>query len=235
MPLDLAHGPRPQKPERSGVPGRTETRVARARSIRAVAHAIVRVEQLAAVAHQPVVVKRGYGGNPAFGKQADDTGREAGQVMDVRRVGPELVDHATSDRVDAAVRVRFFERARAAERVVNAHDAQAVAVAGTDLVLRPVGVLIASQHQDVVSQCRQRPGVRVRVHFAAALRGRRKPVHDNKNTHHATLGGRTFQPRAADSAPTYWPSGQAKASASARALRSHRRWVTMHDAMARAR
>ena len=217
MPLDFAHGPRPQKPERSGVPGRTETLVARARSIRAIAHAIVRVEQLAAVAHQPVVVKRGHRGNPAFGKQADDTGREARQVMNVRDVRPEFVDDATCDRTDRVIAVRVFEAARRSKRVVDPDDAQAVARFGANLVFRPIRILLAGEDQDfVAAMIAQRPCVRVRVDFGAALRRRRESVDDLQNPHHTILNRRGFHPLTADNAPKYWPSGHANASAIAR-------------------
>src|SRR3989454_675041 len=59
----------------------------------------------------------------------------------------------------------------------------------------------------------------VRVDLGAALRGRRKSVHDDEDPHQTILDRNGFQPLIADSAPRYWPSGHANASAIARPTR----------------
>ena len=87
------------------------------------------------MAHQPVVVKREDRWNSTFRKQVDDARREARQVVDVRDVGSEVVDEAARDCVDRVVRVRLFERPCVSERVVDAHDPQAVALFLADGVL----------------------------------------------------------------------------------------------------
>ena len=51
--------------------------------------AVVNVEELASMAHQPVVVERHDGWNPTSGEGSHDGRREARQMMNVRGVGHE--------------------------------------------------------------------------------------------------------------------------------------------------
>ena len=79
---------------------------------------------------QPVIVERDEARNATFGQRADDGRRQAGQMMDVRDIGFEVVDHPAGDRADGFVPIGLLERPRVAERVVHPDDAQAVARLG---------------------------------------------------------------------------------------------------------
>ena len=119
----------------------------------------------------------------------DDRRRETGQVVDVRDVGPELVDEVGGQRGDRWVVVRLLERARLAKRVVDPANAQAVAVLVAHAVLgrsRPCSrVSTATSSPYVIAQPRRE---RVTVRLRSALRERRKAVHDQKDAHHTPAG-----------------------------------------------
>ena len=75
-------------------------------------------------------------------------------------------------------------------------------------------ILLACQNQHLVTELlAQRERMGPRVDLAAALGERRKPVNNHKDPHYTNPARNGFQPRTADKAPRYWPSGQATASA----------------------
>src|SRR5215467_11514140 len=155
--------------------------------------------------------------------------------MDMRRIWPEVVDDTPRDRVDRAVRIRFFERPRVAERVVDANDPKPIGFVCPHCVLWPIPIRLAREHENVVSMRHQRPRVHLGVNFAATLCRRRKSVDDDQNAHQTALDWRGCELLTAERAPTYWASGHANASVIARRLTSQRAWVTTQEAIARAR
>ena len=155
--------------------------------------------------------------------------------MDVRDVRPEAVDQPRGCRIDCGVAVRLFKRARVAERVVDRRDSQAVTHFRANGVFGPRRVRFPRENEDIVALLEQGTGVRLGVDFRAAESGRREAVDDDQNPHQTPLDRDSRQPLAADSAPEYWPSGQANARPTARRSFWKRTCVTSDDTVARAR
>src|SRR5947207_367263 len=170
-----------------------------------VANTIVHVEELTPMADEPVVMQREEARNAAFRERPDDRRGEAGEMVDVRDVGPEVVDEPRRDGAERLVPIRVFVRARVAERVVHPRDVKAVARFGPNRVLSTVWILIARQDEDLVAKgLPKRPGMCVRVDLGAALCGRRESMRHDEDPHQTILDRNGFQPLTADSAPRYW-------------------------------
>src|SRR5262245_20859415 len=69
----------------------------------------IEVEQLSAVAHQPVVVQRDETGGGSLGERSNDRRRQARQMMDVCDIGPEIVHDAGGDVSDDIIPIGFGE------------------------------------------------------------------------------------------------------------------------------
>jgi hypothetical protein len=170
--------------EEAGCAHTTRRAHARVTLRRTAARAIVHVEELTAMTHQPVIVQRDEAGNATVGERSHDRRRETSQVMDVRHVRPKAVDQAARDGADDVVPICLLERARLAEGVVHSDDAKAVELLGADVVLGAARILLACQHQDLVAaELMERDGMGMGVDFAAALCSWGKPVDDDQDLH----------------------------------------------------
>jgi hypothetical protein len=89
----------------------------------ALAALVPHVQQLPAVTHQPVVVKREKRRNAPGGKGRHDPGRQRCQVMDVRNLRTVGIDERFGDGRDSRVAIRLLEGSDGAERVVDPGDA----------------------------------------------------------------------------------------------------------------
>ena len=190
-------------------------------TFRTIADPVIDIKELAAMAHQPVVMQREKDRNPTLGERLNDRRGQAGQMMDVRNVWFEVIDRAVRDRADCVVSIRLLKRPRIAKRVVHRDDAHAITFLGPNVIFNALGILFAREDKDFIAARPQRTRVRTRVQLGAALRGRRKSVDDLKDPHQTILDRIGFQPLTADSAPRYCPSGQANANAMARPLRAN--------------
>jgi hypothetical protein len=208
-------------PDESGGAGAArpaETAAASAR-LRPRAYALIDIEQLAAMADQPIVVKREDTRNLPLGQRPDDPGRQTGEVMDVRDVGLKTIDHVSGHSVDRPIRVRVLELSDVAKGVVDPDDAKAGLLVDPGCVLIAVRFLFAGQDEHVIARvCTQSGGVRPRIQLGAALRCRRESMDNLQNPHQTILNRLGVQPLTAAKAPKYCPSGHAKASATLRRL-----------------
>src|SRR5262249_50082025 len=106
----------------------------------------------------------------------------------------------------------------------------------THVVLGTREVMLARQHHDVVPELSaQRQAMRFGVDFATALCGRREAMNDDEDSHHTPCLRRMRQPRAAETPPTYWPSGQGRARGRARGPGSRRVCKARQDVTDRSR
>src|SRR5215472_6687198 len=155
-------------------------------------------------------------------------------MMNMGDVGPEPIDDAASKRINPLVAIRLLEAPCVPKRVVDPDNLQSLLIFLTHVVLRAREVAVTRQHDDVVAEVMaQGQPVRIRVDLTTALRARRKAVDHDEHSHHTPFLRRRRQPRAAESPPTYWPSGHARARATARALGSRRVCSARHDVIAR--
>src|SRR5262249_26147177 len=90
------------------------------------ANRIVHVEELAAVADEPVVVERQVPWNATRRELVDDTRREAREVVDVRDIGPELLEETVRQGVDRLIAIRLFEPPGVSKCVVDPYDPQSL-------------------------------------------------------------------------------------------------------------
>src|SRR6185503_9621263 len=143
----------------------------------------VAVEQLAAVAEQPVVVQRAEDWNTPRRQLEHDRRREARQVMHVRDVRFELVDDARGDRVHAVVRPRVRKCSRRRERVVDPDDVEAVALLAADGELLARRVRLACQDQDSIATGSERPCVRLCIELRTTGGSGRESVRNHEDAH----------------------------------------------------
>ena len=128
-----------------------------------VTDAVCRVEQLAAMAHQPVVVQRVERRNPSLRKRPRDRRRQTREVMDMSDVRPAVVDQLARDGADRLVPIGVLEAARRSKRVVDANHAEAVLRLLANGVFRPRRIRFAREDDDLVAavaQCAARASTR---------------------------------------------------------------------------
>ena len=225
---------RPQNPfgdeRRSAHPRRGPEASVAAIRLRSVTDPVVRVEQLAAMAEEPVVVKGEDHRYAARVQEPDDARRQAREVMHMSDVRLERVDQARGDGVDGRIRISLGKRHRLAKRVVEPEDLETVPALNSRCVLRLRGIRLTRQHAHLMAARGERARVRVGVCLGAARGFRRERVDDDQDAHQ-TVPGRHFgsgRPRTAERAPKYCPAGHATARAAvcshlAGWPRSHRR------------
>src|SRR5256885_1379244 len=111
-PLDRAERGCGREGPRTCAGRRTEARVARrfAAARGSAAHAVIDVEKLTSMAHQPEIVKREDNGDAAPGQRSHDVRRQARQVMYVGHVWLEFTDQTVRYSVYRGIPVRLFER-----------------------------------------------------------------------------------------------------------------------------
>ena len=105
--------------------GRDAQARAAARGFRSGADAVARVEELSAMAEQPVVVQREQHRHAARRQQSGNLGGQTRQMVHVGHIGLELVDELGRDPRDRRASVRLLVRADVPERVVDPRDRRA--------------------------------------------------------------------------------------------------------------
>ena len=177
----------------------------------------VEIEQLPAMARQPVVVEREGERNAACCDFTRQVHRQARQVLNVHRVRRKLIDRASRDAQQLRVAVTLLEVRTELERVVDTEDRHTSGTATAQFQFGPTRIPMTRQHGDFgVRQRGKRVGEVVYIDFGATMCHWWEAMNDQHDAHQMRPVRSHAWSSREERAPRYCPTGTATPSAALR-------------------
>jgi hypothetical protein len=142
------------------------------------------IDQLTAMADQPIVVQRHDDRYVPSHGLARDTSRETRQMLNVDNVRLPIVKDLRRELLNRRIGVALLKRFARLKRVVDAEHRDVIIVPHPQGEFAGMRIRVAGEHGDLIAPRRRQGSSKISgVHLGAAVCGRRESVDDLENPH----------------------------------------------------